>query len=58
LQCSRDDGFWNPVTVKAFNIIETLKADGSGMAGLISAGWNMYTDRMQGVDLARGGLAS
>jgi hypothetical protein len=33
LQYSRDRGFWNPATAKAFNIIGTLKADRSKLAG-------------------------
>ena len=33
LQYSREEGYWNPVNAKAFNIIETLKADSSTLAG-------------------------
>ena len=39
---SRNRGYWNPGTPKAFNTLEALKASPSRLAGLMCLTWNPF----------------
>jgi len=48
LRYSPEKVYWNPRKIKTFNVIETLKADSSMMAGHLSESWNTFAIWLQG----------